>query len=389
MIESALVYGFLTIIMVVCGVYASRRQLAFERRSALLRHSRTLSFAYLEIWLPILLFTVVFGCRYDVGRDQLEYLKWYFEGVPDNKEFLWRFFATVFSNCGIHYAVYFSLWAFLQVFLLYYTIKNYRYLFPYIAFYLIVGNYFLAMMNTIRFSLVACVFFYSIQYIIDKHFIKYCLCILVSTLIHKTAIVLIVFYPIFRYKETWFNIKTQIIILSVSLVLLFNREVALNIVSYVFSYFVDMFHYEDGYSYAFYNPKYGLQLFNQSAQFGRNTGLGEYVILFLGIMIMLFQKNMKAKYNSHLYNISYSLWFLAFAAGIVAGKSFVLSRPLLYLAPFKMIVLAYFTHYCFSSKKVKEQIIGGMFVLIHLVLFINIISMGEANKAAFSFFWQH
>ena len=389
MLESTIVYGLLTIIMVICGCIASRRQLAYDRKFVTLKsREKELSFAYLEIWLPILLFTFVFGCRYDVGIDQLTYLKWYNGEMPDSKEFLWRHIAELLSSCGVHYAVYFGIWAFLQVFFLYYTIKNYRFLFPYVAFYLIVGNFFLSMMNTIRFSLVASVFFYATKYITNRQFVKYCLCILVSTLIHKTSIVLLVFYPIFAYKTKWFNIKCQVLLLAVALFLWVNKELALNLLAYVFDFFIDKFNYNSGYRYAFHG-KLGTNIFNQSAKFGRNTGLGDYVFLFRGIVVMIYYNKMRKKYKSALFDMSYTLWFVDFVAGFIVGKSYVISRPLLYLAPFKMLTLAYFTHYCFSSKKLQEQFMGVLFILIHFALFINIVSMGEANKSAFTFFWQH
>lgn len=389
MLESALVYGFLTIIMVVCGVIASHRELAFDRRTPMLGHKDYLGFSYAEIWISILLFTLVFGCRYDVGRDQLEYLKWYNEGVPERKEFLWRYLTDFLSNLGVHYAVYFSLWAFLQVFFIFYSIKRYRFLFPYVAFYLIVGNYFLAMMNTIRFSLVACIFIFSVKYIEHRQFFKYCFCIIVSMLIHKTAVVLLIFYPLFAWKkDIWISIKSQIIILGISLFLMFNREVAFGIASRIFSFIIDKFDYGTGYGYIL-NPKYGINLFNQSAEFGRNTGFGEYIILSLGLIVMYYRNKMRKKYDSILFQISYVLWFWAFSIGFVTGKSFVLGRPLLYFANFKMIIMAYFTHYCFSSKRINDKIIGIAFVLIYIVLFINILSMGEVNKSAFTFFWQH
>lgn len=387
MIESFIVYGLLTMTMILCGCFSSRRQYVFDKKNGVLTARKDLSFNYIEVWIPILLFTFIFGCRYDVGRDQLTYLKWYNEGVAEEKEFLWKYTANILSGLGVHYAVYFSIWAFLQVFLLYYTIKNYRFLFPYVAFYLIVGSFFLSMMNTIRFSVVACVFFYATKYITNRQFLKYCLCILVSTLIHKTSIVLLVFYPIFAYKTDWFTIKSQIIILAGALILWFNKELALNLLTYVFNFFIEHFNYQAKYHYAV-GERLGTLVFEQGAKFGRNTGLGDYILLFRGIVIMYFQQAMRKKYHSALFNMSYALWFVDFVGGFIVGKSYVLGRPLLFLAPFKMLTLAYFTHFCFFSKKLTEQMCGVVFILMHLALFINIISMGESNKSTFTFFWQ-
>lgn len=389
MLESSVVYGLLTIIMVFCGSFASRRQYSYEKQFGALSLQKPLSFAYLEIWLPIIIFAIVFGCRYDVGIDQMTYLDYYLGRIPNNKEFLWRHSANILNACGVHYAIYFAIWAFLQIFLVYYAIKDYRFLFPYIAFYLMAGHFFLTYMNGIRVSLASCIFFCSTKFIINRKFFKYCLCVLVASLIHKTAIVLLLFYPLLVRKDDWFSIKSQIIILIVAIVLWINRDLCLTVLTRFFVFFIELFNYQSGYSYAFNNSRFGTALFEQGAHLGRNLGIGQFIELFIGIVIIAFQKRLKKKYDTPLFKISYTLWFISFVGGILAGKSYVLGRPLLYFMNFKMLILAYFTHYCFSSKKLNDKIIGIMFVLIYMALFINIISMGEANKSAFTFFWQH
>lgn len=384
MLESALVYGLLTIVMVLCGAFASRRQLAFEKQYGKYS-SHTLSFAYLEIWLPIVLFTIIFGCRFDVGIDQMTYLEWYKTEVPARKELLWKWVTEGMSACGIHYAIYFSLWAFLQIFLIYYTLRNYMFLFPYIAFYLIVGNFFLPMMNTIRFSLVACIFFYATKFIQSKQFWKYFLCIFISIFIHKTAIALLLIYPLLTYKEKWFNKKIQWILLAFGIFLMLSKEFTFGLIFDVFSFVIDKFHYQEGYSYSM---NIGTKIFDQSSRFGRNTGIGSYVILFVGCTIMLFHSKMEKKYNSSFFDIAYTMWFISFIGGLAVGSSFVLNRPLLYLSNFKMVIMSFFTHYCLSSKKIGDKLLGILFIIIHIALFINIISMGDVNKSAFKFFWQ-
>lgn len=390
MLESAIIYGLLTMVMVVCGIYASRRQFRFEHRfvGGINTHTN-LSFAYREIWLPIILFSIIFGCRYDVGIDQMTYLDIYLGRIPNNKEFLWRLSVDLFNACGVHFAFYFAFWAFVQIFLVYYAIKNYRFLFPYLAFYLMVGHFFLTYMNGIRASLASCIFFYSIQYVINRKFLKYCLCIIIASLIHKTAIVLLFFYPLLVRKDDWFCIKSQIIILITAIVLWINRDWCLSILTRVFVFFIELFNYQGGYQYAFNNPRFGIAIFEQGAHLGRNLGIGQFIDLFLGIVIMAFQNRLKKKYDTPLFRISYTFWFLSFVGGIIAGKSYVLERPLLYLMNFKLLILAYLTHYCFSSKNITKRLVGAVFVFIYIVLFINIISMGEANKSMFTFFWQH
>lgn len=389
MLESALVYGGLTIIMVVCGVFASRRQLAFERRSALLGQRRTLSFAFLEIWLPILFFTIVFGCRYDVGVDYLQYLEWYEHGFDKKNEWFWRWVTDLLSNMGIPYWIYFSLWAFIQIFFIYYAIKDKRYLFPYIALFIIIGNIFLPMMNTIRFMVAAAIFFYAVKYVIKPCFWKYSCFILIASLFHKTAIALIAIYPFLLFiRGRTLNRQIQFSLLLFMGVLMIYEESTFKLITYFFSKAIDFFNYQKGYNYAVTSNFE--TILHQGERFGRNSGLGQYIILFIGSIIIIYCPKLYKYYKGDvLFKCAYVLWFCSFLLGLLVQHSFVLNRPLLYFVYFKLLVFAYFMYYCFKSRCVEDKIVGVFFVLIHMALFINIISMGEVNKSAFTFFWQH
>ena len=390
MLESTLVYGSLTMIMVVCGVFASRRQLAYDMKFVPLEsRKKGLSFAYFEIWLPILFFTFIFGCRYDVGVDYLQYLTWYEHGFDKKNEWFWRWITNVMSGVGIPYWVYFSLWAFVQIFFLFYTIKDKRYLFPYVSFFLIIGNVFLPMMNTIRFMVAAAIFLYATKYIINKSFIKYLCCILIASLFHKTAIALILFYPFLIISHRFcLNRIKQFLLLCIFCVLMVFEETTFNIISYFFSKAIDFFNYQQGYNYSI-TSKFELIL-HQGERFGRNTGLGQYIILLLGCIIIDYSSKLHNFYkNDLLFHYSYTLWFFSFLIGLLVQHSFVFNRPLLYFIFFKLLVFAYFMFYCHKSKRVEDKFVGALFVLIHVALFINLISMGDVNKSAFSFFWQH
>jgi len=389
MLESVLVYGILVIIMVWCGKYASHRQLVFDRKSSQLESRRHLSFSYLEIWIPILLFTIIFGCRYDVGVDYLQYLEWYKHGFDIEKEWFWMWITDFMSGIGIPYWIYFSLWTFIQIFFLYYTINDKRFLFPYIAFFLIIGNVFLPMMNTVRFLVSAAIFFYSIKYIINRCFIKYVCCIIIATLFHKTAIALIIVYPLLIFVQNYsFDRKKQFVLLVIFCLLAAFEETTFKIIAYFFSKAIEMFNYQHGYNYAV-TSKFEYIL-HQGERFGRNSGFGQYIIILIGSMIIFYSRKLLKYFKKDiLFKYSYILWFGSFIIGLIVQHSFVLNRPLLYCTYFKLVVFAYFIYYCFKSKVIIDKLVGIFFIIIHIALFINLISMGEINKSAFSFFWQH
>ena len=388
MLESVLVYSTLTLIMVMCGFRASHRQLVFDKKHGQHTYKRELSFSYSEVWIPIIIFAIIFGCRYDVGVDQLTYLDYYLGTMPNDKEFLWRFVADLLKRCGVHYALYFSLWAFIQIFFLYFTIKDKRYLFPYVSLYLFIGSFYLPMMNGIRFMVAASIFFFSIHYIINHQFGKYLICILIASLFHKTAIALILVYPFLIWYNTknFTRLQQLIVLVFVGIFLIFEETFYQYLIS-LFGLAIDLLDYHEGYNYILkFNINY---ILNQGSHFGRNTGLGTYITLFIVLVLIYYSKNLKKYYRSTFFDYSYLFCIISYLIGFITQHSYVLGRPLLYFNNFKLLTLAFFTYYCFKSKKLVNVIMGMLFILIHIVLFSNIISMGEVNKSAFTFFWQH
>ena len=73
----------------------------------------------------LLSFAVVFGMRYDVGEDHLGYLDGYINPFL-HKEYepLFALIRDTLSNAGVHPIVFFAVCAFIQVFCLFYFMKD-------------------------------------------------------------------------------------------------------------------------------------------------------------------------------------------------------------------------------------------------------------------------
>lgn len=387
MLQSVLVYCLLALLMIVCGFIAARRECLYyyqvDKLNTSLR-TRPLGFLHCEIWLPILFFAIIFGCRYNVGVDYPHYLEDYLYGFDREYEFLFRIISQGMASAGIHYAFYFTLWAFIQIFLLYYTFRNYRFLFPYLAFFLIFGSYYLSMMNIIRQQLAACIFLFSIQYIEKKQTLKYYLCVLLAFCFHKSAVLLIPIYPLFVWKKDWFaNLKIQLLLYCIAFYLSFKYDLVVNLFSGAFNLFSSSVGYENYMEGILYN-----ETLNDMTKFGNNTGLGIYVSVFLSLPIIIYSKKLKSFYNSNFFLIFYSLWFVRIMADFMVGDSIVLNRPFVYVYDVKIFILACFVYYCFATKKIFNYLLGWSFIILHILLFMNILSNGEVNTSKFLFFWQ-
>ncbi|WP_297678049.1 EpsG family protein [uncultured Bacteroides sp.] len=378
MLQSFIVYTSLSIFMIFCGVIASNREQCNSRIGL------NLSFFRSETIVPLFVFAIIFGCRYNVGVDYPHYLEGYLYGSDRNMEFLFGLVTNEMSNLGIHYALYFTLWAFVEVFLLFYTFRRQRFLFPYITFYLIFGSYYLSMMNIIRQQLAACVFLFSLQYIDSQKWVKYYLCVLLAFLFHKSALLLLFVYPIFRKEKDWFPTrKFQYLLLLIALYLSMNYNLVVKLISIPFALFTGALGYENYLEGILYNEK-----LNSVAQFGNNTGLGVYIQVYLSFVMIWYSKRMKAHYADSFFLIIYSLWFVRILADFVVGDSIILNRPFVYVYNLKIVMLAYFTVFCLRTKQKIPLLIACSFILIHIILFLNVLSNGEVNTSMFKFFWQ-
>ena len=127
---------------------------------------------------------------------------------------------------------------------------------------------------------------------------------------------------------------------------------------------------------------------NSANQFGNNTGFGFYISVFLSAPIIYLSNRLKDFYRGNIFRIIYSLWFVRILADFVVGDSIILNRPFVYVYDIKIVMLAYFLHYCFNSKRVLLLLLGSAFVLVHIAMLLNLLSNGDINTSKFFFFWQ-
>ena len=385
MLQSILVYGLLFFIMMAGGAYESWKY-SVTSPNRIINKNTTPYLLHLGVIIPILAFTFVFGCRYDVGIDFLHCLGNYLLGSERENDPYFRYITELMSSNGIHYSIYFSLWAFIQITLIYYSLRKYKFILPFFAFFLIFGTYFMSMMNVMRQQLAACVFMVAIQYIEEKKLVRYLLCVLVAFLFHRSALLLVTVYPILAWKRDWFkDIKFQLLLYFSAIIISISfGDWLIQIIEEPFKLFTNVTGYDDTYRYSLLENE---ERFSKT-RFGNNTGLGIYINMCLTIPIILLCKKVKSYFHSPYFEIVYTLWFISILAGLLFGNSIILYRPFVYIVNFRMVMYAFFAYYCVKQKKSLYNLIFCVFVLLHLAMFLNIISNGEINKSRFLFFWD-
>lgn len=165
-----------------------------------------------EIVISLLLFAIVAGIRYNVGVDNLSYIRSYefFKnyGHFERKTFEVGYVAviTFFAKLGTHFSVVNGFWALLQIGFVYYAFKKDVRLLPFLGLLIMTGPYFLDWMNGVRQTVVECVLIWALGYVSKKKYLIFCTIIFICSFIHHSAILLILlcFLPFIKLpKNRW------------------------------------------------------------------------------------------------------------------------------------------------------------------------------------------
>lgn len=373
MLLSLLVYLFVAFVMIYCGFVAAIRQ----------RKNTNISFFQLEVLVPLLTYAIIFGCRYDVGVDYLDYLASYKSNFQI-KEYEWLFslIGKFFSNNGFHFSLFFGFIALIQIVFIFYAFRNQRFLYPWLSFVLIFGSYYLSFMNGMRQMMAVSIFVFSIQFIENKKNIKYFICVFVAALFHKSSWMYLLLYPIFQLRTDYFKrIFPQFLLLALGFILYYNSDFVLQSSEFLIQYYLDVLDIK-GYPMRFIEKL-------TAERFGRNLGIGIWLRLILLSIIIFYSNKLKEIFSSKHFVIIYNLFVVGFFVELVASDMLVLTRPFRAFMFLRMVVVSYLLYYLmFISNRLIDKFVFLYIIGQYVILFLNIISLEGSNKAQFHFFWQ-
>ena len=368
--------------MLFCAI-ASRNKWFFNP-------SKRNSFFSVEVFFLLLSFTLVFGARYDVGEDYLAYLENYLEvmqGVDWVSHFEWgfAFITNILANCGVHYFFYFSLLAFLQVFCIFYAFRTYKPVYPFLVLTLILSCVFLSLMNGMRQEIVSCLFLCTILFIDKKQPLRFYLLLFLAALFHKSALMLIIVYPIFRIKKSYFNnTYWQLILLLFALVLMYS-----GFLGKIFMKF------EGGMMLLGYGRYYdSLALGRQElVSLEKPRGLGFLITLLMNIIIISYNRQLESYFTPRLswFPILYNLFFIGVLLFYIKNGSMLFQRAALYLTRLQYVVGAFALDYLFSTggKNRTNYLFFFVLLLLYVLTFIANFYRMEENTMLYTFFLQH
>lgn len=302
----------------------------------------------------IVIFTLIGGFRWNVGADSYAYAQGFkypdrtIDVFLENKEYLWYALLWLHKHMDLHYVFGMCSAAFLQIFFLTKTAKEYRYILLCFPIVLFGSKYFCDMMNGVRQLIAAAIFIYATRDIVNHKLIRYVAFIFIASMFHHSAIML---YPLYflRYVPNRFYDIANYRVLCIGIYLLcFALGQTPQFGSYL-HYFETIADFSDYESYSMQIS----ETINGGMEDKFNFGLMQVSWLFTSLFTIVFAPQLKEEYQDKIpyfklwYFFSYLYACLYF---LVQNVGIALLRPIMYLEYFHLIIISLLLYFFYSQR---------------------------------------
>ena len=330
----------------------------------------------------ILAYTIVFALRYGVGADYLNYLNNYKAyststghwGVSQSFEIGFTLLTQLMANLHLHPTMYFGAIAFIQ---LYFTVLPFKKtdadLYPYIVLAFMLCGTWLSFSNVLRQAIAFSLWAYALRFIAEKKPWQYYTTILIAVSMHFSAIILLVFYPIFNYRKEWFrNTYIQLLGLGIALVIM-----NINIIQSLIMQFETLIVFA-GYEDYLNKDQMQVMITNVSVK------LGFLLTLIFNILLIIYSKKIKDYFKSNYLTISYNLFYIGVLLWYILISSIGFRRLNFFFINLNIIIAAYALLYARRNNRTLFIVL----IILMALTFIALMSKAYENDTLYLFYWQ-
>ncbi len=276
----------------------------------------------------------------------------------------------------LHFSFFFAAVAFLQMFFVFKAFKKNKEILPYVVLAFFAVSL-LSWQNILRQMVAMPIFIYAIQFIKAKDWKRYYLSILLAFLFHKSAIILVLIYPIFAFD--WHNKKYSLLLQNV----LVLASVAAGsfierIMSAVFTRLDTLL----------ILMEYDVYIDYESTS-DATRGMGYLLKLIIILIVVNLSNKVKEYYKNTPYSIFYTLFFFGYIFGNLIIGSIVLNRPNYYFLGLDFIVIAFTLAYLRQNYRndINRLLYLGLIGML-LILIFSLVSNGDTSTSRYFFFWD-
>ena len=376
-------YIFYTVFFILC-LFLSKKIIVKKNPS---NNRFELDFSNPGIYIFILIYSLVIGLRYNVGRDYAGYTEWFNElrrtghfPVDNDFGFMWlnRFLVDFdFESYSL-----FVIIAFLQILFLLLSLKRISFLrFWYFFFYFTTLVFFISL-NVMRQTLAFLIFSYCLQLFFEKKYYATFLLGILAFSIHKTVILPFVLLPFLKFE--WFrNVRVQLILLFLAV---FVFPFFFSIILEYMNPFINLL----GYNYYIENLDQMKEITDENK---RGDGLSIFLFFFIDLFIILYYEKLKLRFKNYYFIAFYNLFFIGLILSRVFSDNFILARIADYFIHFRVVILSFLMFYVFSVQrnsinKLVKMI--ALFICFGLLLFYyKSIFNNAGDIVPVQFFFNH
>lgn len=296
-----------------------------------------------------ILLIIVSSFRYDVGMDYLAYEEMFnLITIGQEQDVSELGFVLLCKMCAIisgSAQMMFMVCAIFTILLLY---KSFRLFSPNIVmslfFFMCMGQLYLTTFNAVRQYIAIAIFTYSIKFILEKKVMKYVLSILVATLFHNTAIILLPLYYLLPKKIS------KVVMISFGVLLTSSIGIITDIIL---------------------NSPYAIYL--EFEHYAKEVSIIDYLYIMFGLLIIVFESKLMRQYKDRniFFNINFLCTSLFFLNIVFSGTPIIMvtTRLNYYFIVFYAII---FVRLIKDIRLPSNRIIFELgFYLILAVLFIR------------------
>lgn len=384
MIQSIILLLFFALLMLIPSEFEAE----LGSKYGLLQYRKP-RFASVGVLMIILIFSLICGLRYNFGVDNLSYIRIYercqhFGYVErDDIEPLFKWVLVTIGSMGFHYSVFNGFWGAVQIGFVLYALRKEKYLYPLVSLFVILGPIFLHWTNGVRQCTATCIFIYLVQFIDRKKLVPYLIGIFICSLIHKSAVILLPCYWLFKMDI----IKVKPLLLAGALVcctILGNTPVWVSSMEN-FSQLFTFLNYEN------YANSIDNIIKDDSIMAWGPRRLGVYVAQFWCVLSF---PQIKKRFN--LPKI-FDIYFFAFFIGVCSfnlfsNTSHIFLRPVYYFLDFQLIIIPATIHFMLKERKYVQALgVGAMVYFYSMISAVAAFSGGKGFNSpdVYKFFFDY
>lgn len=289
----------------------------------------------------ILFFVIISAVRWRVGMDSVSYVISFRDGFLSgdtthvNGEWAFYYLCDFMSKYKIHFSVGMCICAFIQIYCIVKGLLPNRSILVYLPIVMFGGTTYLDLMNAIRQMISACIFLYSIRFILQRSLWKYALLLGVASLFHHSSLMLIILYfipPLFDISNRrWILLGIYMACFIIGFTPQFQ-----SLVRYLEAT-LSMVGYDN------YVDQISIILNNTYTQESKAFGPMQLSYFLSGFAVIWYGPRLGSRYSGTIP--SFRLWYVlavVYSCGyfLVSNVSHLMLRPLMYFSLFQTIILA-------------------------------------------------